>query len=55
VADHFAGVGKLVDLGSGSQREIEDIMLACYACLLTTLVECGESRRQLRKECAQEA
>ena len=27
VADHFVGVNKMVDLGSGSQREIEDIML----------------------------
>ena len=27
VADHFADVGKMVDLGSGSQREVEDMML----------------------------
>jgi len=27
VADHFADVSKMVDLGSGSQREVEDIML----------------------------
>jgi DNA-damage-inducible protein D len=27
VGDHFVGVNKMVDLGSGSQREIEDIML----------------------------
>lgn len=25
IADHFADVGKMVDLGSGSQREISDI------------------------------
>jgi DNA-damage-inducible protein D len=34
VADHFADVGKMVDLGSGSQRQIEDIMLTRYACYL---------------------
>jgi len=26
VADHFADVGKMVDLGSGSQREVDDLM-----------------------------
>jgi DNA-damage-inducible protein D len=34
VADHFADVGKMVDLGSGSQREVDDIMLTRYACYL---------------------
>ena len=32
VADHFPDVGKMVDLGSGSQREVDDIMLTRYAC-----------------------
>jgi DNA-damage-inducible protein D len=34
VLDHFADVGKMVDLGSGSQREIQDIALTRYACYL---------------------
>jgi len=34
VADHFPDVRKMVDLGSGSQREVDDIMLTRYACYL---------------------
>lgn len=34
VSDHFADVGKMVTLGSGSEREIEDIALTRYACYL---------------------
>ena len=34
ISDHFAGVGKMVELGSGAQRELEDIALTRYACYL---------------------
>ena len=34
VTDHFADVGKMVDLGSGSQREVDDLMFTRYACYL---------------------
>ena len=27
ISDHFVDVNKMVDLGSGSQREVDDIML----------------------------
>jgi DNA-damage-inducible protein D len=34
VSDHFVDVNKMVDLGSGSQREVDDIMVTRYACYL---------------------
>jgi len=34
VANHFSRVGKMVKLGSGAEREVEDFFLSRYACYL---------------------
>jgi DNA-damage-inducible protein D len=44
IEDHFPDVRKMVDLGSGSQREVDDIMLTRYACYL--IAQNGDSKKQ---------
>ncbi len=43
--DHFAGVGKMVPIGSGTEREIDDYKLSRYACYL--IVMNGDPRKEV--------
>ena len=45
IDDHFSQVGKMVDLGSGAQREIQDYELSRYACYL--IVMNGDSSKEI--------
>ena len=45
VSDHFADVGKMVNIGSGAERELDDIQLSSYACYL--IVQNGDPRKKV--------
>ena len=44
ILDHFVDINKMVQLGSGSEREVDDIMLTRYACYL--IAQNGDSRKE---------
>jgi DNA-damage-inducible protein D len=44
VADHFPDVRKMVPIGSGAEKEIEDTLLTRYACYL--IAQNGDSRKE---------
>ena len=45
IEDHFADVGKMVGIGSGAERQVDDVMLSRYACYL--IVMNGDPRKEI--------
>lgn len=52
VEDHFADVGKMVTIGSGAERKLDDYMLSRYACYL--IVMNGDPRTKGPEERSEE-
>ena len=45
ITDHFADIGKMVNIGSGAERELEDMELSRYACYL--IVQNSDPRKKV--------
>jgi DNA-damage-inducible protein D len=44
ISDHFADIGKMVEIGSGATKEVDDLILTRFACYL--IAQNGDSKKE---------
>jgi len=50
VFDHFADVGKTIDMSKGAKKEIDDVRLTRYACYIIAQNGDSNKKEELKKE-----